>query len=65
MVDFLIGFVLAIAISDWFIQPHFGGDGKSYGVKLLLWFVGTLIFLVIGLLLMLVSMYVRSQFKKK
>lgn len=64
-IDFLIGFVLAIAITDWFVQPHFTGEGKSYGIKLLLWAIGTVIFLAIGLVLMLVSMYVRSQFKKK
>lgn len=64
VIDFFIGFIGAIAISDWLVQPLFSTDGKSYGVKILYWAIGTIIFLAVGLLLMLASMYVRNKIKK-
>jgi hypothetical protein len=61
VIDFFVGFVAAIAISDWLVQPLFNTDGKSYGIKILYWLIGTLIFLALGLGIMVLTMYLRSR----
>jgi len=62
-IDGLIGFVLALWISDSFIEPAFAAPHASYGVKLWHWLVVTLLFLVIGLLCMACAMFVRLWLK--
>ena len=65
ILDFLIGFIIAAWVSDTFIQPLFADQAASYGVKILHWFIVTVVFLVMASGIILLSMWLRMVIKDK
>lgn len=65
IIDFLLGFVVATALTDWVVQPLFDNPERSYGMKLIMWLLVTVIFLLISAFVIFVSLVTRNQLKKR
>ena len=65
VLDILIGFGLTVWITDSFVDPHILPHAHSYGMKMVGWLIGTVIFVGIGLLLTLLIMAIHDLLRRK
>lgn len=65
ILDFLLGFIVATALTDWVVQPLFDNPDRSYGMKLIIWLLVTVIFLLISAFVIFVSLVTRNKLKKR
>ena len=64
LLDVIIGMIVTIAITDWFVQPHFDTPGASYSSKMINWLIVTGLFLFIAAAIIGTSVYVRQRISK-